>query len=245
MDIITNEQIQYYDHIRNILRNLYPEFFTELTKEAVQRCARRLGILEGNSSLLINTAYELTFFYEYCFYNYKNNGLKVSEVAYNKLSGNYSGEQLELFTKIRDAHFGFFKVVELIDVHGIVVHDELRNKTHKLIDKGLHKTFMHYQKNTVPCYIMSYMMELDDFMITAGASVPVIINSKEGELLYEIFQRYLISQSVLTIVQEAQYVTDMHKIALHEGIVEMVSSEAVPFGAEALEARVMGTKTVN
>lgn len=244
MDIITNEQIQYYDHIRNILRDLYPSFLTGLTREAVQRSARRLEISEGDSSLLINTAYELTFFYEYCFYNYKNNGLKTIEIAYNKLSGDYSGEKLELFTKIRDAYFGFFKVIELIDMHGIVIHDALRNKTHKLIDKGLHKTFLQYQKNSVPCYVMSYMLEFDDFMITTGASVPVAINSNESELLYERFRQYLVNQPVLTIAPEAQYLTDMHKIALHEGIVGLVSSEAVPFGEEALEARVMTIKTV-
>ena len=65
--------------------------------------------------------------------------------------------------------------------------------------------------------------------------------------MHERFQKHLrlTSQDNPDSEDTMQYITDMHKIALHEGIVGEMPSNTLPFGKEALEAKAMKNRTIH
>jgi hypothetical protein len=82
--------------------------------------------------------------------------------------------------------------------------------------------------------------DFNDFIITTGASTPVDINTAEGSKLqqrYDMFAKELASDKV-DVKERRQYVTDLYKICLHEDITATVSSAVLPFGKQALKARI-------
>lgn len=53
----TNEDLIRYDRIRKILTDLYPKFFTNIDRETIERCGKRLKVFRDNA-LLLNTEHE-------------------------------------------------------------------------------------------------------------------------------------------------------------------------------------------
>jgi len=73
---ITEAQILRYQQLRESIGKLFASFFISMDKEAINRSAKRLEILQDNS-LLLNTVHESNVFFDYCFYQYKFNNLNV------------------------------------------------------------------------------------------------------------------------------------------------------------------------
>jgi len=246
--VSSNEQVQRYEYIRETLDRIRITFMMSLSQEAVMRSASRLEISQGDSTLLLNTEHEMNFFCEYCVFHYRMNGVNLIEAAYNKSHREYEGEALEIFKRAKAVSFRFLKLIDPIKEKEVLAYDELKQENYKIVDKKLHKSFSKNQQTGNRYYLLSYMAEFKGFIITTGASVIVNIDTGAGRLVYERFEQHLRLASQgkpEDIAETRQYITDMHKIALHEGIVGEVPSNTLPFGRKGLEAKVMKNRTVH
>ena len=189
----------------------------------------------------------MNFFYDYCVFHYRMNGVNIIEAAYNKSYQEYEGEDSEIFKRAKAASFRFLKLIDPIKEKEVLAYDELNQKNYKILDRKLHKSFSNNQQSGNRYYLLSYMIEFEDFIITTGASVIVNIDTKAEKLVYERFEQHLrlTSQAKPDSADTMQNITDMHKIALHEGIVGEAPSNTLPFGKEALEAKAMKNRTIH
>lgn len=238
---LTEEQIKRYRNIRQMLGDLYPKFVSCLDKETIQRCASRLGILQGNS-LLINTEHENKLFFDYCIYQHKQGDLSGIQRSFKTFAKMYDKERFEVFEIASQGYFAYLDIIDFVEEEGLVVYDRLRDTMHLMIDNGLNKVAksLHYYT------LVTHVMDFKDFLVTTGASTPVPIHTESGLKVQRTFENYLrnVNRGGVSIKEEKQYVTDIYKICLHEDITGKVSSPLVPFGKEELEKRVHLTKTI-
>jgi hypothetical protein len=159
IDITTKKQVCQYDHIREVLERIRITFMMHLSKEAVGHSASRLEILQGDLTLLLNTEHEMNFFYDYCVFHYRMNGVNIIEAAYKNNYQEYKGEDLEIFKRAKIASFRFLKLIDPIKEKEVLAYDELKQKNYKILDKNLHKSFSNNQETGNRYYLLSYIIE--------------------------------------------------------------------------------------
>lgn len=239
---LTEEQVKRYRNIREMLRDLYAKFVGCLDKETVQRSASRLGILQGNSSLLINTEHESNLFFDYCIYQHKQGDLTGIQRSFKNFAKSYTKEWFEVFEISSKGYFAYLDILDFVEEDGLVVYDRLRDTLHLMVDNGLNKVAksLHYYT------IVTHVMDFKDFLVTTGASTPVPVHTESGLKVQRRFEEYLrlVNNGKVSVKEEKQYITDLYKICLHEDITGKVSSPLVPFGKEELEKRIWLTNTI-
>lgn len=239
---LTEEQVKRYRNIRQMLQGLYPKFVGSLDKETVQRSASRLGILQGDSSLLINTEHESNLFFDYCIYQHKQGDLTGIQRSFKTFSKLYTKEWFEIFEIASQGYFAYLDILDSVDEDGLVVYDRLRDTLHLMVDNGLNKVAksLHYYT------LVTHVMDFKDFLVTTGASTPVPVHTESGLKVQRRFEAYLklVNNREGSVKEEKQYITDLYKICLHEDITGKVSSPLVPFGKEELEKRIGLTNAI-
>lgn len=216
-----------YDHVREVIKDIFSKFMADISRDAILRSASRLGVKSGEA-LLLNTAHETDFFFDYCIRTYKKDGLSIIQRGFNRFCNQYEGEKLEIFKVAKDASFAFLEILEPLGDEGLVVYDQLKNSKHLLIDRGLNKT----ARGNHTYKIVSHFMDFEDFIMTTGAATPVMVDTEEGSPVQKRFEEYLhyINSGGNDSRETAQYITDMFKICLEEHITGNVVSPPVPFG---------------
>ena len=235
------EWVVRYERIRHTLRDLHPKFMVTLTKEAIDRCARRLEI-SSREGLHLNTEHEMNVFFDYCLYQYYWDNSNAIYKSFKQYTGG-DADSVSLFEKAANGYFAYLQIIEPIGDVGLVVFDLERQTEHLMIDKGLHQV----AKNTQHHMIVTHVINCDNFIITTGAATPVDVTSIDGakvHLLFESFNRKVTS-GTLDLKERRQYVTDVYKLCLHEDITAIVSSPKLPFGKEALKARTHASDTTH
>lgn len=225
-----------YDRRRKVLTQLQPKLFTEIDHDIFTRCAKRLSILQGSSSLLVNTEHEMFIFFDYILYTYKKSGTNLMQRAFNNFSKNYTGEILDIFSRAKDGYFAYLEIVQAVGNEGLVVYDRERDTEHLMIDRGINRTAKKNGKHA----IVTNIIEFDDYIITTGAAIPFAVETEEGQIVQSLFDQYyhMVKSGHATEKTRLQYITDMYKTCLLEDITGQVSSPEVPFGSEALANRV-------
>jgi len=238
---ITNAQVLRYQQIRDSIGKLFPSFLSCMSKEAVDRSATRLELLR-DKSLLINTEHENNVFMDYCLHQYKFDNLNVMQRSFQKSLHNYEEDMLLIFETASKGEFAYLDIIEPIGEDGIIVFNRLTNTEHLMIDKGANNIAkkLHYYT------LVTHIMDFDDFLMTTGASVPVSIHTEEGLKVERRFKFFLDMQNVdINGKDYKQYITDIYKLCFHEDITGDVASPSVPFGEEALKARVNASDSIH
>lgn len=232
-----NEELIRYELIRNILTNLYPKFFTGIDREVIERCGKRLEVFRDNA-LLLNTEHEGKIFFDYILYTYKVGGINLMQKAFNKFSQNYEGEVLDIFSAAKDGYFAYLEILRAVGDEGLMVFDRERNSEHLMIDRGLNNVAKRKEKTA----IVTNIIKFENYIITTGASTPVAVETEEGQIIQNIFNRYYnsIQEGEANEKKRLQYISDMYRTCFKEDITGQVTSPAAPFGKAALKNRVHG-----
>lgn len=238
---ITNAQVLRYQQIRDSIGKLFPSFLSCMSKEAIDRSATRLELLR-NKSLLINTEHEHNVFMDYCLHQYKFDNLNVMQRGFQQSAHCYEADMLSIFETASKAEFAYLDIIKPIGDDGIAVFNRLTNTEHLMIDKGANNIAKKKHYYT----LVTHIMDFGDFLMTTGASVPVSIHTEEGLKVERRFKSFLNLQNVdINGKDYKQYVTDIYKLCFHEDITGDVDSPLVPFGEEALKARLNVSDTIH
>lgn len=235
---VTEEMTKRYDEIRKILREISPKFMSGMSRDVVHRSASRLGISEGNS-ILLNTENESDAFFDYCFYQYRHNGINPAQKSFQAFASHYTDDKLSAFEAAANGYFAYLQVLEPTGDAGVIVFDLARNTEHLMLDYGLNKVAKRPEHYT----LVTHVIKLPEFVMTTGASIPVNIDKRPGRKVQDRFEKYLkaIEKTPATVAEERQYITDLYKICIHEDIVAEVPSPSLPFGREAMKGRIVGS----
>lgn len=231
----TSEDLIRYDRIRKILTDLYPKFFTGIDREILERCGKRLEVFKDNA-LLLNTEHEGKIFFDYILYTYKSSGINLMQKAFNRFSQNYEGEVLEIFSAAKDGYFAYLEILQAVGDGGLIVFDRERDTEYLMIDRGLNNVAKRREKHA----IVTNIIKFDGYIITTGASTPVAVETDEGQMIQNIFDRYYNSakQGEVSEKIRLQYISDMYRTCFAEDITGQVTSPVAPFGTAALKDKV-------
>jgi hypothetical protein len=233
-----NEQdVKYYHKVRRIFRDIYPKITTYFSRDIIDFGARRLEITDGKQ-VFLNTKHELDVLFEYSFYCFKRDGLNVYERAYNKLQENFNDETLKIFNAVKNAYFVYLEIIGPAGDSGVIVFDRVHDKESLMIDVKLNEL----SKSLNKYYLVSHIIDCDEFIMTAGASTPVAIYTAEGLRLQRRFEKYLnlVYNNKADNKSDAQYITDMFKIILHEDITGKVASEPMVYNEAQIHKDIFG-----
>jgi len=223
----SNKDLITYDRRRQVLTQLHPNFFTEIDRDISTRCAKRLNILQGNDSLMLNTEHEMSLFFDYILYTYKKSGINLMQRAFNNFSKNYTGETLDIFSRAKEGYFAYLEIVQAVGNEGLIVYNRERDMEHLMIDRGLNRTAKKSGKHA----IVTNIIEFDEYTITTGAAIPFTVETEEGQKIQSLFDQYyhMVQYGQATEKTRLQYITDMYKTCLLEDITGQVRSPALPF----------------
>ena len=170
-----SELVERYLKFREITRDLQNQALPEyLSKEAIELCGNKLGVMRNNTLVLAHTD-EISVFMDYCLYDYWYEGL-------NTIGRYMADSQLDPdsdeYTSVRAMSESFYTLVQVQDVLpgvGVRVNDLLGDGEFLLIDIS----FSHTATKGV--VLATRILPYDDFVTTSGAALPV-----DPETLVEI-----------------------------------------------------------
>lgn len=223
-----------YDNIRKTLRDLNTKLMVGLSREGIERCAKRLEIAGHGNALHLNTEHEMNVFFDFCLYQYVHNDSNAIQKSFNQFAG-VNSEQVSIFEAAAKGYFAYLQILESVDDAGLVVFDLERQTEHLMIDRGLNaaaKKPGHYT-------IVTHVIRFNDFIMTTGASTPVNIDTDDGAKVQQRFEQFMkqLTSGSIELKDRRQVVTDLYKICLHEDITGTVASPTLPFGEGNINTR--------
>lgn len=227
---MSSSLIKQYDAARAAFKEMHGKMLMGgLDQDVVKRAAQRLGVWKNPNGLLINTEHEMNFFYDYCLYNTMNNGKRPIAISYQKFATEYNETSRKLFEKASHSHFGYFEVLKPVGEEGVMVYDLLNDQEHLLIDRGLN----HAAQSLEAYILVSNVIDMGDFIMTTGASTPVLLHQPDTLKLHRLVGEYGYKKTV-TEKDKKQLITDIFKLCLLEDLTAGVASKKVPHGEGAL-----------
>ena len=112
-------------------------------------------------------------------------------------------------------------------VDGAIVYDAIQDKEFLLMDKGLCKA----AKTGRDYCLLTHYITLPHFILTTGASTPIISNSTAAKKMKLIFNE-LVEQHQNKASPDKknfyQCITDLYKIVIHDDVAKSISSRGLP-----------------
>lgn len=223
-DSITSKQLEEYQIIRGILKEIHQDLLFLDPSDMTNTSGRRLDVMEGKA-LFLETEHEMNVFMDYCLFQYYKNGKNIPQRYYNLHHFLYSGVKLDILKILKNARFSLLKIIEPVEESGIKVYDRLKDETYLMIDKGLHQT----AKRNEPYAILTHYLEFPNFIITTGASTPILLTTEIGQEIWNLFINDLVPQRRNeTTPAYKQAITDLYKLAIHNDLLKIVGSRDLP-----------------
>ncbi len=96
-----------------------------------------------------------------------------------------------------------------------------------MIDKGLYQIARKHSGYA----LLTHYIQMPNFILTTGASTPVLLNSIVGHNMWRIFKRLINHHQNEHKLEKSSYlqgITDLFKMAIHENIAKKVTSRDLP-----------------
>lgn len=222
---ITPAMIAEYANTRDILKELHTDMIMIDTEAMFKTEGRRLEAMEGQK-LFIETEHEMNVFVDYGMFQYRVNGKNIVERYFDLNASLYSGDKLTILTALNTAAFSLFDIIKPVGNDGAIVYDAILDKQFLMMDKGLCKA----AKTGRDYCLLTHYITLPHFILTTGASTPIISNSAAAKKMKSIFND-LAEQQQRKPSPDKQYyqcITDLYKTVIHDDVAKSISSRGLP-----------------
>lgn len=174
-----SELVNKYKRFRQINRKLQNMLVEQLSRKALDKSGRKLGILKGDVFVFGNED-ETSILMDYCIYEYRENG---QNAVSRYLEESPPASDTDEYTVLKAMSESFYTLVEIAEVLpgvGVLADDLFSDRRYPIIDMGLGSSAA---KGFV---LATRLISFADFVMTSGAALPV-----EPETLAEIFDSVL------------------------------------------------------
>ncbi len=168
------EIISRYKHLRAVGRNLNHKLVKRLTKDALHKGAKKLGILQ-NGVMVFNSEDESSVLMDYCLYDVRRNGRNAVERYLIDSPPDLDSDEMLCLRAMQHAIYSLFVVESVERGLGVTVRDSLSNETILIVDMGFGSTA---QPGLV---FASRLLFHDGFSMTGGAALPVALLPKDQQ----------------------------------------------------------------
>lgn len=227
--IVSEALLQTYQKVRDVLADIHKEILFLDPQNMMNTAGRRLKVMNGKT-LFIETEHEMNVLIDYGFFQYRSNGKNIVERYYDLHHQLYPSQKLTVLHAFKEARFSLLEIIKPVDEHGLIVHDHLIGESLLMIDKELYKTYKLAESGQQYALLTHYL-RMPDFILTTGASTPVLLNSSVGKDMWQIFERLIHHHQHERKLDQPSYlqcITDLFKIAIHENVAKLVTSRGLP-----------------
>jgi len=224
--ILSEDLLELYQQVRDILKDIHKEIIFLDPENMINTAGRRLEVMEGKQ-LFIETEHEMNVLIDYGLFQYRKNEKNVVERYYDLYHQLYPAQKLTVLRAFKQARFSLLEIIKPVDEHGLIVYDHLIGESLFMIDKGL------YQLAKIrPGYaLLTHYLQMPGFILTTGASTPVLLDSLVGKDMWKIYERLINHHCYEKKLDQSSYlqcITDLFKIAIHENVTKSVTSRELP-----------------
>jgi hypothetical protein len=185
-NVVSEDLLKAYQQVREILKDIHKEVMILDLENMINTVGRRLKLMQGKH-LFIETEHEMNILCDYGLFQYQKNGKNVAEHYYDLHHKLYSSQKLAILQAYKQARFSFLEIVKPINEHGLIVYDPLKGKSFLMIDKGFYQLARKH-----PGYaLLRHYVEMPNFILTTGASTPVLLDSVVRKNMWQIFKRLI------------------------------------------------------
>jgi len=166
------DAIARYQELRAASRRLHSSLAACVSRDALRRSARRLGIVFDGRTLSFEAECEVDILFDYCIYDFRELARgKPGRNAIERLMATSpppegSVERLVLGAML-EARYGLFRVMSVIEGLGVEVTDVFRKRSFVLTDLGLSKSAY------AGMLLAGRVIAPDGVHMTTGAFLPV------------------------------------------------------------------------
>ncbi len=227
-NINKEDLLKLYDQTRSVLKEIHVELLLVDPDNMINTAGYALEVKEGNT-LFIETAHEMDTVIDYGLFEYRKNGKNIAERYFDKNHTLYGPKKLEILTALKNTKFSLLEILEPINECGVKARDRLVNQVLFLIDLDLHSSI---SKTKNQYYLLTHYINMPLFALTTGAATPIIKNSSIGAAMGNIFEKIVQLEKTQSaynrLERQYKYITDLYKMAIHEGLTQAVISQKLP-----------------
>lgn len=173
-----SELVNRYKEFRKIARDLSSTLLEQISKEAMEECARKLGM--KRDTLVFRDMDETSVLMDYCIYGYCENGSNAIYRYIAEFPPEPDSNECVVLEAMSESFYTLVRVEDVLEGVGARADDLLNNRTYLIIDTGLGATAV---KGLV---IATRILPFRDFTMTFGAPLPV-----DAETFSEILESAL------------------------------------------------------
>ena len=164
--------ISRYKRLRAVGRNLNQKMVERLSKDALHKGGRKLGILR-KGVLVFNSEDESAVLMDYCLYDVRRNGRNAVEQYLIDSPPDPDSDELVCLRAMQHAIYSLFVVESVERGLGVTVRDSLSNETILIVDMG-------FGSSAQPRLVFaSRLLFHDGFSMTGGAALPLAVLPKD------------------------------------------------------------------
>ena len=161
-----SELVNRYKQFRKINRKFNNILPRQLSKQAIEKCGQKLGVIKGNT-LVLQDMDEVAVLMDYCIYDYCENGLNaVSRYMADSPPASNSDEYVVL-KAMAESFYTLVQVEHVLPGVGVRADDLLGDKQFLIIDLGFSETAIE------GIVLATRLLPFADFTMTSGAPLAV------------------------------------------------------------------------
>ena len=185
-----SELVNRYKQLRKINRKLNNILPRQLSKQAIEKCGQKLGIMNGNT-LVLQDMDEISVVMDYCIYDYYENRSNAVSRYMVKFPPAPDSDEHVVLKAMSESFYTLIQVEHVLPGVGVQADDLLGDKQFLIIDLGFSETA------TQGLVLATRLLSFADFTMTSGAPLVVF-----PETLSEIFD--VVLQQFVT--EEGEYI---------------------------------------
>lgn len=224
--VMSEDLLQMYQKVRDVFKDLHKEAMFVDPENMINTASRRLEVMRGKH-LFIETEHEMNVLCDYGLFQYRKNGKNVVERYYDLNHELYTAQKLAVLKAYKQSRFSFLEIIKPVDEHGLIVYDHLVGECFLMIDRGLYQLAKKYSGYA----LLTHYVQTPNFILTTGASTPVLLDSDVGKNMWNIFQRLIDHHRDRHKLETSTYfqcITDLFKMVIHEDVAKKVASRELP-----------------
>lgn len=203
--------LESYRSFRKLSSSILVHFTKYVPKDAILKCAKKLGIAK-KKTILLNSEDEIAVLCNYCFFHYyiqdKNAIDRFSSANSNKLSG----AEKEILHAMQNAQFSILSVKKTLKHGGVIVTDVMRDKEELLMDEG-------FSKSAVPGLALAgTILRHQGFIVTTGSALPLNHSAQQFKYYLEDYVDEYSHFDFLDKSHQSKLIAGLLKICFEEEV---------------------------
>lgn len=210
-----------YRQLREIGKRLNHEILNFISRDAMLKQARRLGLAQGRT-LILDDPEEMNYVFDLIIYASPGGRTRAIDRFARSARFEPGSDEAFMLEAMRAARFSILMIDRRHETIGLVATDLANGAPLWLVDLGL--------ESTLPdgALIASRLYSVDEFCMTAGVIAPFDFD------MVELMPRRLTDSSFRSVIGDWRFAEALYRIVLHDPTIRQFTYQDLPGDGDSL-----------